>query len=434
MTSPPQPFQTNSQSAEKGAALVISMILILVVTIATIASMGGSKMQERMTSNQNNKTISLMAAEAGASEFLAWIAAEEANGSIDWDDPTWRNSWSTDPDFDLPDTEPESATTGEHHGAYWISDVQWEDAGVGVPRDQVTVTITGLSLIDGQPEAETAIVLTALAPVAPVPGQPGQPARLPEAFYAGLLSGGNIQINGRSSFQGSVHANGNFENSSRSSSLADRTAIDANGNPITIESRITAGGNNNFRGTTPATGRVLSRVPQITVPSASAYIQSARNRPGVIQSCQIPVGDGGGATYYCAGNVTLGNGTYRNVTILAAGNVTNNGGSNLNATGELDIAIIASGNIEFGGQSDAYGLFWTDGNATQNGSSTLAGSIVARGNIQRNGNFSYIQVDRFSSGLSTGITGQPGTPAQPGVPGQPSALSAWREIYPEDPD
>jgi hypothetical protein len=122
------------------------------------------------------------------------------------------------------------------------------------------------------------------------------------------------------------------------------------------------------------------------------------------------------------------------VTILAAGNVTNNGGSNLNATGELDIAIIASGNIEFGGQSDAYGLFWTDGNATQNGSSTLAGSIVARGNIQRNGNFSYIQVDRFSSALSTGITGQPSIPAQPGVPGQPSALSAWREIYPEDPD
>ncbi|MGC9456843.1 MAG: pilus assembly PilX family protein [Halothiobacillaceae bacterium] len=66
---------------EKGAALIVSMILLTVATIVTVASMRGGTMQEKMTANQHNKTISLMAAEAGASAIIAW--ANDPDSSVD---------------------------------------------------------------------------------------------------------------------------------------------------------------------------------------------------------------------------------------------------------------------------------------------------------------------------------------------------------------
>ena len=72
----------NPQHSQNGAALVVSLVLLLVATITTVASMHGSHLQERMTSNQNNKAISLMAAEAGASQVLSWIRDPDNNFDV----------------------------------------------------------------------------------------------------------------------------------------------------------------------------------------------------------------------------------------------------------------------------------------------------------------------------------------------------------------
>jgi hypothetical protein len=63
---------------QKGASLLVGLILLLVATIVVFAGMRGTQMQERMTSNLNNKAISYMAAEAGASTFAQWYFGEFA--------------------------------------------------------------------------------------------------------------------------------------------------------------------------------------------------------------------------------------------------------------------------------------------------------------------------------------------------------------------
>ena len=69
--------QVNIPANQKGVALAITLILLFIATLVGITGMNAGTMQERMTSNANNKAISFMAAEAGGAELLAWI---EENG------------------------------------------------------------------------------------------------------------------------------------------------------------------------------------------------------------------------------------------------------------------------------------------------------------------------------------------------------------------
>ncbi|MCK7574694.1 MAG: pilus assembly PilX N-terminal domain-containing protein [Chromatiales bacterium] len=62
---------------QQGASLVVGLILLTVATVVSLSSMTGGSMQARMTSNQNNKTASRMAAEAGASRFIKFVNEKE---------------------------------------------------------------------------------------------------------------------------------------------------------------------------------------------------------------------------------------------------------------------------------------------------------------------------------------------------------------------
>jgi type IV pilus assembly protein PilX len=59
-----------SKKNQQGATLVVGVILLSAITIVGLSSMKGGSMQERMASNQNNKAVALMAAQAGASRFI----------------------------------------------------------------------------------------------------------------------------------------------------------------------------------------------------------------------------------------------------------------------------------------------------------------------------------------------------------------------------
>lgn len=61
-----------SRKHERGASLIVGLVLLLVATIVVFAGVRGTQMQERMASNFNNKAISHMAAEAGASRVVDW--------------------------------------------------------------------------------------------------------------------------------------------------------------------------------------------------------------------------------------------------------------------------------------------------------------------------------------------------------------------------
>ena len=105
----------SSKYRQKGVALVVGLILLLVATLVTVLGMQGSQMQERMSSNQNNKAISFMAAEYGASHFIAEM---EQNGFSPM-------SWSTDMNVSISGTSP--TPVQDSFGFYWIEVVDPEE-------------------------------------------------------------------------------------------------------------------------------------------------------------------------------------------------------------------------------------------------------------------------------------------------------------------
>ncbi|KAA0876277.1 PilX N-terminal domain-containing pilus assembly protein [Nitrincola tapanii] len=100
-------MNTNIQQ-QKGVALVISLILLLVATLVTVLGMQGSRMQERMSSNQNNKALSAMAAEYGASHFLAELRENGFNAA----------TWAEDMGIATSGINPTPVPDG--NGVYWI--------------------------------------------------------------------------------------------------------------------------------------------------------------------------------------------------------------------------------------------------------------------------------------------------------------------------
>lgn len=383
----------NSYQSQRGMALVVGLIMTLVATIIVMSSMRGSQFQEGMTANLNNKAISFMAAEAGATEFWKWLADEEESGTINWDDATWQAGWQDT----IPSNQSENHNAGQV-GYFWIDpgDVQWG-------LDHVQVTITGQSGLNiRNPLGVTRIQLRLDRPTS---------SSVNPAFMTGLLANGNIQINGNAALTGSAHANGNFEVTGGNSSLNDRAGTDDEGNPITITSTVSGQGAASMKGGINP-NNVISGAQPVSVPSADAYIEA--NKAGAIESCNIPSGDLKGAVYFCAGNATT-SGNFSNATILATGNVSHNGASQLGGS-ELTVMIVAGGNITINGSNDTYGVFWAEGNVTQNGSSILGGSIVAGGNITRNGKFNYVQYDNF------------GNLNMPLAPPSGLAIRAWAEV------
>lgn len=66
-------YQINRISSHKGAALIISLVLLVVLTVLGVASMQGTILQERMAGNFREGNASLQAAEAAlraAERFL----------------------------------------------------------------------------------------------------------------------------------------------------------------------------------------------------------------------------------------------------------------------------------------------------------------------------------------------------------------------------
>lgn len=79
--------RTSARKPEHGAALVISLVLITIASIGAVTAMRSGHLQDRMASNQHNKVISQMAAEAGASKFAEWFLDNSDENLADaWDD------------------------------------------------------------------------------------------------------------------------------------------------------------------------------------------------------------------------------------------------------------------------------------------------------------------------------------------------------------
>ena len=93
--------QANYFHNERGVALLMSVVLLLIMTIVGVSLVSGSVMQERMAANQRAQTLAFEAASAGVAEALNWglntdnWAAAETTWTTCEEGDTWQSDWST---------------------------------------------------------------------------------------------------------------------------------------------------------------------------------------------------------------------------------------------------------------------------------------------------------------------------------------------------
>lgn len=188
-----------SKNTQKGAVLLVSLVILLVLSLLAISGMQGSVMQERMASAQRDGMLALEIAER------AMVEAEAAlDGLSDLDDfGSTTGFYESTPGSSAPPPSPFSATTWSKSGetgdpvnaieasavdgieALYFYDYKGKvtlDAEAQLPRDLSQYGASGPTEFD-----YARIVVRA-------PGPSGTSARLLEGFYIfqpGGLAGGN---------------------------------------------------------------------------------------------------------------------------------------------------------------------------------------------------------------------------------------------------
>jgi len=113
----------NLKRRQRGAGLVVSVILLLAATMATLASVRGNGFHERMAANQTYKGMSFMSAETGATRFVDWL--EKTSKTSGWPKGEQQNGWQaadldTCPEqFDGIDGIQSCVTIDDETGVQW---------------------------------------------------------------------------------------------------------------------------------------------------------------------------------------------------------------------------------------------------------------------------------------------------------------------------
>src|SRR5690606_25722591 len=102
---------------QQGFVLVVTIVLLLVAAILGLYAMRSTIMQDKMTANIYNKTITTNAAEQGAVAFSTWF--EKRLKEHDW--PTDESAKSAWKNVYLPDSNTGKLTANfGDNGYYWI--------------------------------------------------------------------------------------------------------------------------------------------------------------------------------------------------------------------------------------------------------------------------------------------------------------------------
>lgn len=75
-----QVLRTTPMSAQRGAVLIVSMVLLAVVTILGVVSMTTTSLEEKMAANTQESHRAFHAAETGLSNAFATVAAYDISG------------------------------------------------------------------------------------------------------------------------------------------------------------------------------------------------------------------------------------------------------------------------------------------------------------------------------------------------------------------
>jgi len=369
---------------QKGVALISSLVILVVVLFFSISAMQSSRMNEGLSANYRNSTLALEAAEAGVSHVIKHMSTTY--------------SYSTTPDcaVDGPTLFSESdvdfSATGTPSRTY--------NARLSCDGDDFYAYGEGFVFSGGDEVSRRNLKVEV------------EPARQEEdpRLLSGILAGGNVEVNGKSTIVGNVHANGDVDlkqltdetvGSITASGTVKSKDLETHDPDVACETAVCA-----------ASGVDSVEIPPVVVSEfiGDFYDASGNVIPGedvyveldvVGGECDLNIsGDQSEVLYYCAGDLNL-SGSFNNTTIVADGNIDHGGSSNLGekSDGEqpVDTLIAATGNIIMNGNDDSYAVFYANGSMTQNGNSELFGSIVVGQDVTRNGGIVFTDMDNVDN-------------------------------------
>lgn len=380
---------------QKGMALIISMVILVLAILLGLSSVNAALFEERMTGNYRFSISALQASEAGVKDIISYVRATYG--------PSNPPDCSSDSTLNDPDG------------------VNYSSSG-GLDRDFNTRLVCEGGEVVGYSQGRvyrgTETLSAREVRVVVIP--PG------ESEVEGMLADSNITLNGNSTIVGSVHANADVDIKQLTNSTIGY--ITASGQVITNDKDVTYSDSGGCDTVICAS----SGVETMNVPSASAAIIEEMNDLGFsgnslsdinasvaasgpvdTTSYQVLAVDASGQCsldlsgsqsyqqsgeweskrFYCPGALDL-SGSFSGAVIMASGDIVHNGSSELgdpdtDGTGEVDTYIVSGGSITLNGSDDSYAALHADGDITQNGTSKLYGSIVSGGSITRNGGIDF---------------------------------------------
>lgn len=128
----------------RGAALVLCMVILMVMTVLAVSTIRNVTLEERMAANAESRAMAFQAAEGGLRDAELWLDARrsEAVGTTGGASGVWK--------LDGPDPDPSTATVWwrESDSAWWAAN------GVsygGEPTDRGAAGVSLYSALHSQP-------------------------------------------------------------------------------------------------------------------------------------------------------------------------------------------------------------------------------------------------------------------------------------------
>jgi hypothetical protein len=216
------------------------------------------------------------------------------------------------------------------------------------------------------------------------------------AFKVGILSDGDITINGAPNITGSMHANGNIDQGGNGTINGSVSAVGTTNVGSVVSESVTSGADEmDVPMVTQTDFLYWEGLANIHVLAEDLPKQGNKTQPYEFP----PDGDDdyNNIIVFVDGDITVNGNTFQNVTFVATGEINVNGASAMNADGSIGTAMIAGGDIIFNGSSTLNGAFWCNGSAVWNGSGFVHGAIVSRGNITRNGVMNFVYHENITN-------------------------------------
>jgi len=323
----------NRLGQQDGSIMVTALMFMSILSIIGIYANNVATTEIQMTTNVQTNQMAFFDADAGVQRTLAMIR-EQLNDNIQIED------------IDLNDSEYQ-APTGFTFEVTKIG--TWDEA------DPVYFfESTGFG--PNKPNGASFTIEVAFT----------RSTQIHPAFNIGILSDGDITLNGEPNVVGNIHANGNVEQKSGDGSITGY--VSAVGTAV-VDATVSGG--------------VSSGVDPIEVPYISseqfdewrAMADIREDGPYTFSS----TGNLNGQIIFVDGDLTIPNGNIViNATFIATGDITFRGQSIVESPGgPIGVAVISGGDILFNGSGHSEGVFWCNGSFTRNGSNNITGSIVS---------------------------------------------------------